>query len=76
VAAVLVLIGITLAFKFYITNFSNYNATYGSIGTVIVLMLWLYISGLIILLGSEINATIEDYSPDGKEKGEKAEQPD
>ncbi len=65
VAAVLVLIGISLLFKYYITNFSNYDATYGSIGAVIVLMLWLYIAGLVILLGSEVNALIEHYSSSG-----------
>ena len=76
VAAVLVLIGISLLFKYYITNFSHYDATYGSIGAVIVLMLWLYIAGLVILLGSEVNALIEHYSSSGKEKGQKAGQPD
>jgi membrane protein len=46
----------SLAFSFYVSNFGNYSATYGSIGAVIVLMIWLYLSGLIIILGGEINA--------------------
>ena len=43
------------------------------IGAVIILMLWLYIAGVVILLGSEINALVEHYSPRGKLKGEKKE---
>lgn len=73
VLGVVLLIAASLAFKFYATNFGDYNATYGSIGAVIILMLWLYITGLVLLLGSEINALIEHYAPDGKEKGEKVE---
>jgi membrane protein len=41
---------------FYVGNFSNYSLTYGSIGAIIVLMIWLYISAFIIILGGEINA--------------------
>lgn len=44
------------AFSFYVSNFGNYSATYGSIGAIIVLMIWLYLSGFIIILGGEINA--------------------
>ncbi|WP_411842289.1 YihY/virulence factor BrkB family protein [Salinicoccus sp. HZC-1] len=43
-------------FSFYISNFSNYSATYGSIAGVIILILWLYITGVIIILGAQINA--------------------
>ncbi|MCP6711424.1 YihY family inner membrane protein, partial [Klebsiella pneumoniae] len=46
----------TAAFGFYVSNFSNYSKTYGSIGGIIVLMLWLYITGFIIIVGAEINA--------------------
>jgi membrane protein len=61
----------SLAFKIYITNFADYNATYGSLGGVIVLMLWFYISGVAILIGAEMNAEIEHASPHGKDPGEK-----
>ncbi|MDR4465449.1 MAG: YihY/virulence factor BrkB family protein [Nitrospira sp.] len=64
VTAVLLWICLSLAFKLYVTNFGNYNAAYGSIGGVIVLMLWLYLSGTVILLGGEINAEIEAAARD------------
>lgn len=63
---------ISLGFKFYISNFTSYNATYGTIGGVIVLMLWFYVSSLAVLVGAELNAEIEHASPYGKEPGEKA----
>jgi membrane protein len=62
---------VSLAFKIYIAHFSDYNATYGAVGGVIVLMLWFYISGLVILVGAELNAEIEHASPHGKAPGEK-----
>ncbi|MGM0875957.1 MAG: YihY/virulence factor BrkB family protein [Bacillota bacterium] len=48
----------SLAFSYYVGNFANYSATYGSIGGVIVLMIWLYLSGMIIILGGELNAML------------------
>ncbi|MFA7746126.1 YihY/virulence factor BrkB family protein [Salinicoccus roseus] len=45
-------------FSFYISNFGNYSATYGSIAGVIILILWLYITGVIIILGAQINAIL------------------
>ena len=62
---------VSLVFKFYVTNFGEYNATYGAVGGVIVLLLWFYISGLAILVGAELNAEIEHASPYGKDPGEK-----
>jgi membrane protein len=74
VALVLWLVA-SFGLRFYVTNFANYNATYGSIGGVILLMLWLYLSGMAILLGAEVNAEIEHAAarrgaPDAKEAGE------
>ncbi len=46
-------------FSFYINNFGNYNKLYGSIGTLIVMMIWLYLNSLIILVGFELNASID-----------------
>jgi membrane protein len=58
-------------FKFYVAHFTAYNATYGAIGGVIVLMLWFYLSALAVLVGAELNAEIEHASPYGKDPGEK-----
>ncbi|AIM17167.1 MULTISPECIES: YihY/virulence factor BrkB family protein [Neobacillus] len=46
----------SLGLSYYVGNFSNYSVTYGSIGAIIVLMLWLYSSAFVIILGGEINA--------------------
>jgi membrane protein len=46
-------------FSWYLTNFANYNATYGSLGAVVGLMIWLWISTVVVLLGAELNAEIE-----------------
>ncbi|MXV16567.1 YihY/virulence factor BrkB family protein [Hufsiella ginkgonis] len=46
-------------FAIYISNFTSYNKLYGSIGTLIVVMVWLYINSLIILVGFELNASID-----------------
>jgi membrane protein len=61
----------SLGFKVYVSNFADYNATYGTIGGVIVMLLWFYASGLAILIGAELNAEIEHASPHGKDPGEK-----
>jgi len=42
----------------YVENFINYNAVYGSITGVIILMMWLYVSGLTLLIGGELNCTL------------------
>jgi membrane protein len=47
------------ALRLYVAYFGNYNATYGSIGGVILLMLWLYLSGVALLIGAEINSAVE-----------------
>ncbi len=62
---------ISLGFKFYVTRFASYNATYGAIGGAIVLMLWFYVSALAVLVGAEMNSEIEHASPYGKDPGEK-----
>ena len=48
----------SVALRFYVGHFANYNATYGSIGGVILLMLWLYLSGVVLLVGAAINSEI------------------
>lgn len=61
VFAVMMWLLVSLGFKFYVDNFGDYNKVYGSLAGVIVLMLWLYWSGMVLLLGAEINAEI-DYA--------------
>jgi membrane protein len=58
-------------FSLYVANFGKYEATYGSLGGVIVLLFWMWISAQVLLLGAEINGIIEHHSPEGKDKGEK-----
>ena len=70
---------VSIAFRIYLQFFDSYSATYGSIGAVIILMLWLYFTGTAVLIGGEINSEIEHAAaeqgePDAKKKGEKAPQ--
>lgn len=47
---------VSLGFSFYVANFGSYSATYGSLGGLIVLILWFFLTGLILVIGAEINA--------------------
>lgn len=60
---------ISLGFSFYVGNFANYSATYGSLGGIIVLMLWFYLIGIILMVGAEINVII--HRKNIREKAEK-----
>jgi membrane protein len=64
----------SLAFKLYVVNFTDYEGSYGTVGGVIVVMLWFYVSGIAILAGAELNAEIEHASPHGKPPGQKNKQ--
>ena len=57
----------SLLFSFYINNFSQYNQIYGSIGTLIIILLWIYFNAIILLTGFELNASILNASSN-KEK--------
>jgi len=46
-------------FSWYLANFGHYDATYGSLGAAIGLMMWLWLSGIVILIGAELNAEID-----------------
>ena len=65
-------LGATWGFAQYASHFGTYNITYGSIGGVIVMLTWFYISGFIFLMGGEINAILESASPAGKRSGARA----
>jgi membrane protein len=69
-------IGVSFIFRGYLHYFNSYSKTYGSLGAVIILLYWLFISGLALLVGGEINSEIEHAAaerghPEAKEEGEK-----
>jgi membrane protein len=59
IVALVLWLSMSYGLRFYVSRFANYNITYGSIGGVILLMLWLYLTGIALLLGAEVNAEIE-----------------
>lgn len=50
---------LTIGFGIYVADFGNYNATYGSLGAVVVMLTWLYLSSYVLLLGAELNSELE-----------------
>jgi membrane protein len=64
-------LAVSLATKVYVANFSDFNASYGTVGGVMVALLWFYVSGVAILVAAELNAEIEHASPHGKAPGQK-----
>jgi membrane protein len=66
----------SLAFSFYAGNLGSYNETYGSLAGVIILMLYIYYSAVIMLIGAEMNQVIEWHIPGGKDEGEKVPEED
>src|SRR5215213_6622153 len=67
---------VSFGFRAYLSFFDSYSLTYGSLGAVIVLMLWFYLTGVSILLGGKINAEVENAAalagvPEAKQRGEK-----
>ncbi|PTQ67385.1 YihY/virulence factor BrkB family protein [Pseudomonas sp. GV071] len=71
IVAVVGWIAASLGFGYYAQNFANYNATYGSIGAIIIFLFYLYLSSAVLLFGAELNAVIEHHARDGKSPGEK-----
>jgi membrane protein len=59
VLAVLIWIGASAAFGFYVSNFGSYNKTYGTLGGVITFLVWMWITNIAILLGAEFDAELE-----------------
>ena len=55
--------GTTFAFSYYVRNFGSYNATYGSLGAAIGLMMWMWLSTIAVLLGAQLDAVIERKMP-------------
>src|SRR5262249_45699988 len=52
-------VAMSVGLRLYVQYFGNYNATYGSIGGVILLLLWLYLTSAVLLIGAELNSEIE-----------------
>ena len=69
--AAVVWLAATFGFGFYVSNFGSYNATYGSLGAVIVFLTWLYLTAYIVLLGAELNAIVEVKVGKGEVRDEK-----
>lgn len=70
VVAVATWAGLSVLFSYYVANFGNYNQVYGSIGAVIAMLIWLWLSSFLILLGAVVNAQVEKHffgidTPDG-----------
>ena len=57
--AIVAWLAVSVGFRFYVSRFGSYNETYGSLGAIVVTLLWLYLSSLIVIVGAEINAEVE-----------------
>ena len=71
VVATVLWLAVSLGLKLYYTLMPDANAAYGTLGAIMVLMLWFYCSGLALLLGAELNAEVDHASPHGKDPGER-----
>jgi len=71
IAATVLWLIVSLLFKIYVANFTDYEGSYGTVGGVMVVLLWLYVSGIALLTGAELNSEIEHASPYGKAPGQK-----
>lgn len=58
ITALVAWLAVSVGFSFYVENFANYSIIYGTLGTVIVLLLWLYMTAVILILGAELNAAL------------------
>ncbi len=64
----------SFGFSFYVNNFGNYSATYGSLGGIIIMMFWFYIIGIVVITGGEINALTAKYRGRSSQKNRKKNQ--
>ena len=71
ILATLLWVAASLGLQTYLKFAGNFNETYGTLGGAMVILLWLYVTGIAILVGGEMNAEIEHASPEGKDPGEK-----
>jgi len=59
----------SILFSIYVSNFGSYNETYGSLGAIVVVMLWLYLTALVIVLGAELNTELERQTAEDTTEG-------
>jgi membrane protein len=71
IVAVLMWLLFSLAFSVYVERSGSFNATYGSLAGIAILMLYTYYSAFIMLVGAQLNQVIEEHIPEGKDEGEK-----
>jgi membrane protein len=71
IVAVLMWLLFSLAFAVYVERSGSFNATYGSLAGIAILMLYIYYSAFIMLVGAQMNQVIEEHIPGGKDEGEK-----
>ncbi len=71
IVAVVLWLLFSLAFSVYVERSGSFNATYGSLAGIVILMLYIYYSSFIMLVGAELNQVIEEHIPEGKNEGEK-----
>jgi membrane protein len=70
IAAIILWLILSFSFRLYLSYFNTYDATYGSLGAVIILMLWLYLTALVILIGGSMNAVLQEFTdPEAAEAG-------
>lgn len=67
-AALVSWLAVSVAFSIYAENFANYSVIYGTLGAVIVLMMWLYMTAIILILGAEFNAALQSVREGGEEE--------
>ena len=75
VLAAIVWLAASLGFAYYAANFANYSATYGSLGAIVLLLLYFFISSAVLLFGAEVNAevyreTVEEEGGAGEEQAD------
>jgi membrane protein len=72
IISIILWLALSYAFRLYLNYFDTYDKTYGSLGAVIILMLWLYLTALVILIGGSINAVLQEFTdPETAAAGEK-----
>jgi membrane protein len=71
IVAAAIWLAVSVLFKVYVRHFSHFGLLYGSVGTLIILMFWFYLSGAAILVGGEINAVLEDAAATRRVPGAK-----